>query len=66
MKAFHVRGIVWETDGKRPALPDEARVECESEEGIADALSDAYGWLVSDFVVVEETDGDHARNVRRD
>ncbi|XQA66829.1 hypothetical protein ACM9XC_05665 [Xanthomonas sacchari] len=56
MKAFHVRGIVWEIDGKRPALPDEARVECESEEGIADALSDAYGWLVSDFVAVEEFD----------
>lgn len=66
MKAFHVRGIVWETDGKRPALPDEARVECESEEGIADALSDAYGWLVSEFLVVEETGGDHTSNVRRD
>ncbi|MCW0459061.1 hypothetical protein NB717_000129 [Xanthomonas sacchari] len=66
MKAFHVRGIVWETDGKRPALPDEARVECESEEGIADALSDAYGWLVSEFLVVEETGGDHTSNARRD
>ncbi|WIX07558.1 hypothetical protein [Xanthomonas oryzae] len=54
MKAFHVRGIVWQTDGKRPALPGEATVECESEEHIADALSDAYGWLVSTFVVVEE------------
>ncbi|KAB7766708.1 MULTISPECIES: hypothetical protein [unclassified Xanthomonas] len=66
MKAFHVRGIVWETDGKRPALPAEATVECESEEGIADALSDAYGWLVSEFVVVEEIGGGHTRNVRRD
>ncbi|MCW0410893.1 hypothetical protein NG831_12440 [Xanthomonas sacchari] len=65
MKAFHVRGIVWETDGKRPALPAEATVECESEEGIADALSDAYGWLVSDFVVVEATDGGHTRNISR-
>lgn len=65
MKAFQVRGIVWETDGKCPALPDEAMVECESEEHIADALSDAYGWLVSDFVVVEETDGDHTRNASR-
>lgn len=45
MKAFHVRGIVWETDGKRPALPAEATVECESEEGIADALSEhTAGW----------------------
>jgi len=66
MKAFHVRGIVWETDGKRPALPAEATVECGSEEGIADALSDAYGWLVNDFVVVEETGGDHTRNASRD
>ncbi|APP75063.1 hypothetical protein BJD12_07100 [Xanthomonas vesicatoria ATCC 35937] len=52
MKAFHVRGIVWETDGKHPVLPAEATVECASEEEIADALSDAYGWLVSDFTVV--------------
>ncbi|WP_017167337.1 hypothetical protein [Xanthomonas phaseoli] len=54
MKAFHVRGIVWETDGKRLALPDEATVECESEGDIANALSDRYGWLVSTFVVAEE------------
>ncbi|GAE50573.1 hypothetical protein [Xanthomonas arboricola] len=57
MKAFHVRGIVWETDSKRPALPMEATVECASEEEIADALSDAYGWLVSDFAVVDGADG---------
>ncbi|NYI19764.1 hypothetical protein FHR53_001022 [Xanthomonas arboricola] len=57
MKAFHVRGIVWKTDGKRPKLPSEATVECVSEEGIADALSDAYGWLVSDFAVVDGADG---------
>ncbi|WP_369975479.1 hypothetical protein [Xanthomonas bundabergensis] len=62
MRAFNVRGIVWETNGKRPGLPAEAAVECESEGHIADALSDAYGWLVSTFVVVEETDGDHTRN----
>ncbi|MCC8620120.1 hypothetical protein [Xanthomonas vesicatoria] len=54
MKTFHVRGIVWETDGERPALPAEATVECESEEGVADALSGAYGWLVSEIAVVEE------------
>lgn len=62
MKAFRVRGIVWETDGKHPVLPTEATVECVSEEDIADALSDAYGWLVSDFVVVDGADG--ARNPR--
>ncbi|ASK90709.1 hypothetical protein KWH04_23375 [Xanthomonas campestris pv. trichodesmae] len=59
MKAFRVRGIVWETNGKRPALPGEATVECESEEGIADALSDAYGWLVSEIAVVEEIEVGH-------
>lgn len=54
MTAFHVLGIVWETDGKRPSLPTEATVECESEEGIAEALSDRYGWLVSEIAAVEE------------
>ncbi|WP_164738672.1 hypothetical protein [Xanthomonas euvesicatoria] len=52
MTAFHVRGIVWETDGKRPVLPSEATVECESEEGIAEALSDRYGWLVTEIAAV--------------
>ncbi|PPT92782.1 hypothetical protein XaraCFBP7407_19385 [Xanthomonas arboricola pv. arracaciae] len=60
MKAFHVRGIVWKTDGKRPALPMEATVECESEYGIADALSDTFGWLVSGFAVVEEVEIGHS------
>ena len=65
MKAFHVRGIVWETDGKRPALPVEATVECESEADIADALSDAYGWLVSEIAFVEEVDDvGHGRGLR--
>ncbi|MGN3935199.1 hypothetical protein ABVB18_03805 [Xanthomonas citri pv. mangiferaeindicae] len=59
MKAFRVRGIVWEIDGKRPALPGEATVECESEADIADALSDAYGWLVSEIAVVEEIEVVH-------
>ncbi|MEA9911559.1 hypothetical protein VDG39_02170 [Xanthomonas campestris pv. raphani] len=54
MRAFHVQGIVWDTDGKCAALPAEATVECESEADIVDALSDAYGWLVSEIAVVEE------------
>ncbi|MCP3043096.1 hypothetical protein [Xanthomonas euvesicatoria] len=56
MKAFRVRGIVWETDGKHPVLPTEATVECASEEDIVDALSDTYGWVVSDFAVVDGAD----------
>ncbi|MBB4732486.1 hypothetical protein JH306_05245 [Xanthomonas campestris pv. campestris] len=59
MRAFHVQGIVWDTDGKRAALPAEATVECESEADIADALSDAYGWLVSDFVVIDGVEAGH-------
>ncbi|MBO9853552.1 hypothetical protein [Xanthomonas phaseoli] len=57
MKAFHVRGSVWKADGKHPVLPTEAMVECASEEDIADALSDAYGRLASDFAVVDGADG---------
>ncbi|MEB1902843.1 hypothetical protein VDR63_20280 [Xanthomonas campestris pv. campestris] len=60
MKAFYVRGIVWEADGKRPLLPAEATVECESEDGIADALSDTFGWLVSGFAVLEEVEIGHS------
>lgn len=55
-EGVHVRGIVWDTDGKHPVLPGEATVECGSEDDIADVLSDAYGCLVSDFVVVDELD----------
>ncbi|MEA9895045.1 hypothetical protein VDG04_00225 [Xanthomonas campestris pv. raphani] len=40
-------------------MPAEVTVECESEEGIADALSDAYGWLVSEIAVVEEIEVGH-------
>ncbi|WP_181922072.1 hypothetical protein [Xanthomonas campestris] len=54
MKAFHGRGIVWETDGKHRVLPAEVTVECASEEDIANALSHRYGWLVSDFPIVED------------
>ncbi|MBB3760798.1 hypothetical protein [Xanthomonas arboricola] len=61
MRAFHVQGIVWDTGGKRAALPAEATVECEREAGIADALSDAYGWLVSEIAVVEEIDVGHCK-----
>ncbi|WDL65482.1 hypothetical protein JH269_12730 [Xanthomonas campestris pv. campestris] len=53
MNTFHVNGIIWETDGKRPVLPTETTVECESEEDIADVLSDRYGWLVTEIAAVE-------------
>lgn len=49
MKRFHVVNIEWDTDGKPVRLPKEVTVECESEDDIADALSDEYGWLVNDY-----------------
>jgi len=54
MKRFHVVNIEWDTDGKRVRLPKEVTVECESEDGIADALSDEYGWLVNDYDIEGE------------
>lgn len=49
MGSFLVHGIIWETDGEAPDLPNEVVVECEDCDDIADALSDAHGWLMSDF-----------------
>ena len=48
-KSFFVSDIVWDTDGETPDLPRETVVRCESSDDIAEALSDAHGWLVSDF-----------------
>ncbi|MBW8375970.1 hypothetical protein [Stenotrophomonas sp.] len=54
MAIFRVGGIEWECDGKQPVLPVETTVECEHEDDIAGVLSDRYGWLVSDFVILEK------------
>jgi hypothetical protein len=57
MAKFNVINIEWDTDGKSPVklgLPRKRIVEAEDEDGIADALSDEYGWLVSGFEVVED------------
>ncbi|KRB10344.1 hypothetical protein ASD86_25210 [Lysobacter sp. Root690] len=48
-KSFFVSEIVWDTDDETPDLPHETVVRCDSSDDIADALSDAHGWLVSDF-----------------
>lgn len=53
---FLVRDIEWDTGGEMASLPTEVWVECESQENIADALSDTYGWLVNDFEVAESRD----------
>ena len=46
VEAFNIR---WETDGKKVDLPGSYRLFMkadEIEDGIADALSDRFGWLV--------------------
>jgi len=46
VEAFNIR---WETDGKKVDLPDSFRLFMQAddiEDGIADALSDRFGWLV--------------------
>ncbi|QTK46688.1 hypothetical protein [Xanthomonas euvesicatoria] len=65
MKAFCVQSIQWDTDGQHPELPVKATLQCESEDDIADALSAAYGWLVSDFVVVDEAEVGHTSESRQ-
>ncbi|MCI1053881.1 hypothetical protein MOQ19_10215 [Stenotrophomonas maltophilia] len=49
MAVFHVYDIVWETDGNTMPLPSGVRVTCDDMRHVADALSDAFGWLVADF-----------------
>jgi hypothetical protein len=58
---YRVGLIEWETDGHSPELPRECTVECDGEDEIAGVLSDNYGWLVSDYVVV-----DHVENTGRE
>lgn len=55
MMRFRLRDIEWETDGASLGLPRECTVECEDEDGIAEALSDLHGWLVNDFAIDEST-----------
>jgi hypothetical protein len=62
MAVFRVYDIVWETDGNATRLPCKVQVACDDLGGIADALSDAFGWLVADFkaTVVSETNQERA------
>jgi len=48
MILFYVSNIEWDTDGEQHGLnlPLETTVECESEEDVADALSDRYGFCI--------------------
>lgn len=44
---FKASNITWDTDGEEVEfLPAEAEVECHSEEEVADALTDTYGFCI--------------------
>lgn len=50
MKNVHVFNIVWDTDGEVvPELPEEEVVHVESDDDIADVLSDRFGFCVESF-----------------
>lgn len=46
---FKVTDIVYATDGFEVELPTEMEAEVETEEEIADFISDKTGWLVETF-----------------
>ena len=53
---YRVHGIKWDTDGESPSelgLPETVDVEAFSEDEVADALSDHYGWRVESMRKVE-------------
>ena len=59
MKKVLCKNIVWDTDGKKVALPKEVEVEVEdptNDEEIGDALSDKIGFCHHgfDFTVVSQ------------
>lgn len=50
MATFLAFDISWDTDGEIvDDLPERATVEAEDADGIADALSDRFGWCVNSF-----------------
>lgn len=54
LKKFLATGIVFETDDEVPDIPQEMTVMAESEEGVADAISDETGWLVKSIGEIRE------------
>ena len=53
---YKVTNIVYNTDGLKVDLPTEMVVECESEDRIADAISDKTGWLVESFNIKKHSE----------
>ena len=58
-RIFSIQNIEWDTDSDdfeledycSPNLPVELSIECESEEHIADTLSDLYGFCIYSFEI---------------
>ena len=46
MKLFRATGIVYDTDGEELNLPTTMDIQCESEDMVADAISDETGFLI--------------------
>lgn|GEM_PF-1044750 len=53
MTTFRVYDIVWSVEGASGDLPSEVEIACTDIASIPDALSDVYGWLVTDYKVGE-------------
>lgn len=52
MTKFKVFDIRWDADEASGSLPSEVEITCSHHGAIADALSNAYGWLVLEFKAV--------------
>lgn len=50
---FLAIGIIYDTDGYEVNLPTDMICEVESEDEIADYISDKTGWLVKSFAIAE-------------
>ena len=54
MKKFKATGIKYDTDGETVSLPEEMVVWCDSEDEVADAISDETGWLIESIKEIVE------------
>lgn len=49
MTKYKITSIVWDTDEEEVDLPVEFEISAESEDALADAISDKYGWCHHSF-----------------
>ena len=54
-RIFNAKGINWDCPSPHKYdLPNDTIIASEDEDGIADALSDKYGWCVNSIRTIEE------------